>query len=136
MITTSPFLSLRRCHPQTQEGRRRDHSRWYASQMVRRTGTVDLHGDPRRSEPDRPSQVVDVTSRPGLTPPKPCRPLSLAFVASVVVWSALSAAGQPAQSGQPGTKNGDWPTYGGDLASTRYSPLEQINAGNFGSLEV
>jgi glucose dehydrogenase len=31
-----------------------------------------------------------------------------------------------------GTHDGQWPTYGGDLASTRYSPLDQINAGNFG----
>lgn len=34
------------------------------------------------------------------------------------------------------TTRGDWPTYGGDLASTRYSPLDQINAANFASLEV
>ena len=32
--------------------------------------------------------------------------------------------------------NGEWPTYGGDLGHTRYAPLEQINASNFGSLEV
>ena len=30
----------------------------------------------------------------------------------------------------------EWPTYGGDLGHTRYAPLEQINAGNFGSLEI
>ena len=35
-----------------------------------------------------------------------------------------------------GTQNGEWPTYGGDLASTRYSPLDQINAENFNKLEV
>jgi quinoprotein glucose dehydrogenase len=34
------------------------------------------------------------------------------------------------------TRDGEWPTYGGDLGSTRYAPLEQINASNFGSLEV
>jgi len=33
-------------------------------------------------------------------------------------------------------KGADWPTYGGDLASTRYSPLDQITAGNFNKLEV
>ena len=31
-------------------------------------------------------------------------------------------------AGQTGTKNGEWPTYGGDLGNTRYSPLDQINA--------
>jgi quinoprotein glucose dehydrogenase len=39
-------------------------------------------------------------------------------------------------SGQSARKAGEWPTYGGDLASTRYSPLDQINASNFGKLEV
>jgi quinoprotein glucose dehydrogenase len=34
------------------------------------------------------------------------------------------------------TKGGDWTTYGGDLASTRYSPLDQITKDNFGKLEV
>ncbi len=38
--------------------------------------------------------------------------------------------------GQSGAKNGEWSTYGGDLGSTRYSPLDQINASNFSKLEV
>jgi quinoprotein glucose dehydrogenase len=33
-------------------------------------------------------------------------------------------------------KPGEWPTYGGDLASTRYSPLDQITKENFNKLEV
>lgn len=37
---------------------------------------------------------------------------------------------------QQGTKNGEWRTYGGDLGSTRYAPLSQINADNFSKLEV
>src|SRR5437763_4927116 len=39
-------------------------------------------------------------------------------------------------SGQSGAQNGEWRSYGGDIAHTRYSPLDQINAGNFGKLEV
>ena len=38
--------------------------------------------------------------------------------------------------GQTGAKNGEWPTYGGDLGNTRYSALDQINAGNFNRLQV
>jgi quinoprotein glucose dehydrogenase len=38
--------------------------------------------------------------------------------------------------GQSGTRNGEWPTYGGDLGHTRYAPLDQINADNFGKLEI
>ena len=30
----------------------------------------------------------------------------------------------------------EWPTYGGDLANTRYSPLDQIDATNFDDLEI
>ncbi len=37
---------------------------------------------------------------------------------------------------QTGAKGGEWRTYGGDLGSTRYAPLDQINAGNFGKLQV
>jgi quinoprotein glucose dehydrogenase len=37
---------------------------------------------------------------------------------------------------QSGAKNGEWRTYGGDLGNTHYSPLDQINAGNFNKLTV
>src|SRR5262245_32647039 len=39
--------------------------------------------------------------------------------------------------GQRGKQSPDeWPTYGADLRSTRYRPLDQINASNFSKLEV
>jgi quinoprotein glucose dehydrogenase len=56
------------------------------------------------------------------------RVLVTAAVASLLWASAASA--------QSGAKDGEWRTYGGDLGSTRYSPLDQINAANFGKLEV
>jgi len=37
---------------------------------------------------------------------------------------------------QMGAKGGEWPTYGGDLANTRYSALDQINASNFNQLQI
>lgn len=37
---------------------------------------------------------------------------------------------------QFGAAGGDWTTYGGDLGSTRYSALDQINGDNFSTLEV
>jgi quinoprotein glucose dehydrogenase len=39
-------------------------------------------------------------------------------------------------TGSSQTTNGEWRTYGADLKSTRYSPLDQINAKNFSQLEV
>ena len=38
--------------------------------------------------------------------------------------------------GQSGATHGEWRTYGGDLGNTRYSPLDQIDRGNFKDLEV
>ncbi|MEE2638332.1 MAG: pyrroloquinoline quinone-dependent dehydrogenase [Acidobacteriota bacterium] len=54
-------------------------------------------------------------------------------VLGVSGWLAVASA-VPAQYGAPAT--GEWPTYGGDLGSTKYSPLEQIDAENFADLEV
>ena len=51
-------------------------------------------------------------------------------VVAFVVWATLPV------TGQAGAKNGEWATYGGDLANTRYAALDQINAGNFNRLEV
>ncbi|OLC79801.1 MAG: hypothetical protein AUH72_13485 [Acidobacteria bacterium 13_1_40CM_4_65_8] len=39
-------------------------------------------------------------------------------------------------AGQSGAKNGEWRHYGADIGNTRYSPLDQINATNFGKLEL
>src|SRR6478672_6898076 len=81
----------------------------------------------------------------------------LSPVALLVVWATVPTIGQgqstqapkaqaarPARSGAAaangphvyGTQNGEWQTYGGDLHSTRYSALDQINATNFNKLEV
>jgi len=38
--------------------------------------------------------------------------------------------------GQSGARNGEWRSYAADGGSTRYSPLDQINAGNFNQLEI
>lgn len=48
----------------------------------------------------------------------------------------LSLAGFSGQSlASTGTQGGQWQFLGGDSAHTRYSPLAQINAGNFAELE-
>ena len=50
---------------------------------------------------------------------------------------ASAAAGLHGQSKpQSGAAPGDWTTYGKDLASTRYAPLDQITKDNFSTLEV
>src|SRR6266568_7991453 len=57
--------------------------------------------------------------------------------AILVLVSVTLVAGLHAQSpGQPSTRNGDWPHYNADIKGSRYSPLDQINADNFGKLEV
>jgi quinoprotein glucose dehydrogenase len=47
----------------------------------------------------------------------------------------LAALGS-AFAAERGTTDGEWRSYGGDLSNTRYAPLDQINAENFGELEV
>ena len=53
----------------------------------------------------------------------------------LAVASAI-AASTAVVAGQVGTINGEWPSYAGDTRSTRYAPLDQINAANFSKLEV
>jgi len=33
-------------------------------------------------------------------------------------------------------KDVHWPTYGADLANSKYRPLDQINASNFSKLDI
>src|SRR5262245_53985590 len=54
----------------------------------------------------------------------------------VLAVASAMAASTAVVGGQVGTKNGEWPTYAGDTGSTRYAPLDQINAANFSKLEV
>ena len=55
----------------------------------------------------------------------------VAFVAvGLCFWATTSV------SAQYGAENGEWRTWAGDLGSTRYAPLDQINGDNFEDLEV
>jgi quinoprotein glucose dehydrogenase len=49
---------------------------------------------------------------------------------------ALIAAASLAAQQPSAPANSEWRTYGADLASTRYAPLDQITRENFGTLEV
>jgi quinoprotein glucose dehydrogenase len=57
------------------------------------------------------------------------RRIVVAIVLVVVAGAYVGVRGQAANTWE-------WPTYGADLANTRYAPLDQVNAGNFGKLEV
>lgn len=52
----------------------------------------------------------------------------------LVVGALLGLLAQPAPS--PSTAAGEWPTYGGDLASSKFSPLSAITPANFAALQV
>ena len=56
--------------------------------------------------------------------------LKRVMIAAALVWISVAVSGQSNDAAR------EWPTYGGDLGNTRYSPLNQINAGNFSTLEV
>jgi quinoprotein glucose dehydrogenase len=59
---------------------------------------------------------------------------AVALLVAVFAWVSPQVSGQG--SGQPSTKNGEWPMYTADLRGSKYSPLDQINATNFSKLEV
>ena len=50
--------------------------------------------------------------------------------------AVLAGQDRAGSSRPPSTAGGDWPHYTADLRGTKYSPLDQINASNFGQLEV
>src|SRR4029077_19926945 len=52
---------------------------------------------------------------------------------AAIVWMTTGTAGQT--TGQPSTKNGDWPSYNADVRGSGESPLDQISAENFSKLE-
>ncbi|MCE2542463.1 MAG: PQQ-binding-like beta-propeller repeat protein [Acidobacteria bacterium] len=58
----------------------------------------------------------------------------LVLVAVGTIWRTFSVAGQAELF--PSTADGEWPHYAADQWSTRYSPLDQIDASNFNDLEV
>ena len=60
------------------------------------------------------------------------------LIASVVCLglSACTTTATTQSTGRFGTQDGEWRTYSGDLAGTRYSALDQIDAENFDTLKV
>ncbi len=56
------------------------------------------------------------------------------WVLVLVAGILCASSGLAAQ--EEGTQNGEWPSYGGDLAHTRYSPLDLIDGDNFNDLEL
>ena len=62
---------------------------------------------------------------------RPIRPIVKLSVITLLVGLATVS-----MRGQWKPRVGEWPTYGADLASTRYSPLDQINASNFNKLQL
>lgn len=58
------------------------------------------------------------------------------WIVKLSVVALLVGVATVSMRGQWTPKTGEWPTYGADLASTRYAPLDQINATNFGKLQL
>src|SRR5215218_8762525 len=61
------------------------------------------------------------------------RRMSLFLLIGAIAATTSALLGQQASAPVNGA---EWPTYGGNLASTRYSPLDQITKENFNKLEV
>jgi quinoprotein glucose dehydrogenase len=61
--------------------------------------------------------------------------LSLRAVRAAMLLGVASV-GLPYVGAAQGAAAGEWRAYGGDLGHTRYAPLDQIDASNFGSLAI
>jgi quinoprotein glucose dehydrogenase len=59
---------------------------------------------------------------------------AVALLVAGLAWVTPRLSGQA--TGMPSTTNGEWPHYTADLRGSKYSPLDQINAGNFSKMEV
>ena len=57
--------------------------------------------------------------------------LAVAAIASFVFGAGSTVA--TGQAGRPPAPRANWTTYGGNLASQRYSPLDQLTKDNFNS---
>jgi quinoprotein glucose dehydrogenase len=64
------------------------------------------------------------------------RTLGLAAAAMALVVAGAGAREPRGQSIKPAASTAEWRTYGGDLASRRYSPLDQITKENFSKLQI
>src|SRR4029453_4309207 len=60
----------------------------------------------------------------------------LAVVTVACVVFSIGGASSNAQNGRTSGPIVQWPTYGGNLASQRYSPADQITKENFNRLEI
>jgi len=68
--------------------------------------------------------------------PRPRLGAASTILATTLVAAAATLLAQNPAPARPSTARGEWPSYGGDLASSKYSPLSQIDASNFRSLRI
>ena len=64
---------------------------------------------------------------------------SLAVMLALVVGGSAAATAQPDEAGPwqtYDTSGGEWRSYAGSIGGQKYSPLDQIDAGNFADLEL
>ncbi|MGC4084782.1 MAG: PQQ-binding-like beta-propeller repeat protein [Vicinamibacterales bacterium] len=64
------------------------------------------------------------------------RLLSVLIAGAAMAWLSSGLVGQNRTGGTPSLAAGDWPHYTGDMRGWKYSPLAQIDASNFNTLEV
>ncbi len=62
-------------------------------------------------------------------------PARLACLVTAAAFGIIGLCAPPAAA-QYGAVAGEWRSYAGDPGSTKYSPLDQIDAGNFGDLRI
>jgi len=104
---------------------------------------------PARPNSLSPTQYADILAyllsagglRPGATPLPPDRQVlsGITLGAAAPAASATPVSSPPTRASTGPIRTAapaEWKTYGGDLASTRYSAIDQIDASNFSTLQI
>src|SRR5262249_45789976 len=119
----------------SRRSRRRVSTRLPARMRLRNFVVValDLFASPAHHDRRFPRSILEHTHEErGFMTPRRIPLLGSSLAILLVVLAATNGR----LSGQAGTPTREWRTWGGDLANTKYSPLEQINKDNFNTLEV
>jgi quinoprotein glucose dehydrogenase len=89
----------------------------------------------QRCRPNQPTPSFPEEARP-LAPSVQCRHRVTTMRPALSLLLSLSLVSTAPLHAQRGAPAGEWPTYGGDLGSTKYAALDQIDADNLDRVRV
>ena len=90
----------------------------------------------RRGPLRTPETPASSPGKVGAATPLTTRVGAASAVCAAALLLVATSASPAIPFAQRGPADGEWPSYGGDPASTQYAPLDQINRHNVGDVEI